>query len=337
MNEFAALALIAVVVTVFALATMALLQAFSRNDELSEEPAKRNFGKLTPAFAGMMPSSAEGRQRLQHDLWLAGHYEPAALENFLANRSLLTVIPLIAGLAAAAFLAPTFNAVLVFAGIGLLFAILGFALPTLILRSEGKQRAEAIRRGIPMYMDALGLCLSTGNGLPDSFLRSGEAIRRGYPDLDQEVRVTHRHAQLRSMEHALDHWRKRIPLPEVGSLVFLLSQSDRLGTDVTRGLWELSSSYRVSARQNAETAANKVSFWMLFPTVLCLLSAAGIILVGPSLVEGSKEVQKAQDAIQKSSEYRNDVQDMLDRVQQKKPMLQPVPPVQERPQLAPQI
>ena len=50
-------------------------------------------------------------------------------------------------------------------------------------------------------------------------------------------------------------WRRRQPIPELGSLVFLLSQAVRLGSDITRGLWELSASLQVTARQRAEAAA----------------------------------------------------------------------------------
>ncbi len=67
--------------------------------------------------------------------------------------------------------------------------------------------------------------------------------------------------------------------------MFLLSQADRLGTDITRGLWELSASLQVTARQRAEAAANRANFYMGFPTVLCLLIAAALVIAGPGVVQ----------------------------------------------------
>ena len=38
-------------------------------------------------------------------------------------------------------------------------------------------------------------------------------------------------------------------------------------------------------RQRAEAQANRTNFYMLFPTVLCLLLASGIIAAGPGVLQ----------------------------------------------------
>jgi hypothetical protein len=119
------------------------------------------------------------------------------------------------------------------------------------------------------------------------------------------VRLVLAHAQMRSLSHALDRWKDHQPLPELGSLVFLLGQADRLGTDITRGLWELSSSLQVNARQRAEAAANRANFYMIFPTVLCLMVAAALIIAGPGLVrliESNRQVQQVVDQQNRENE-----------------------------------
>jgi tight adherence protein C len=131
----------------------------------------------------------------------------------------------------------------------------------------------------------MGLTLSTGASLRAAFASSGQAIRRGHKELSREVSVVSAHAPMRSLSHALEQWKDRQPIPELGSFVFLLSQADRFGTDITRGLWELSGSLQTNARQRAEAAANKANFYMIFPTVLCLLIAAGLVLAGPGIVQ----------------------------------------------------
>ncbi len=302
MDELAALGLIFLVTAAVAFLGLAALTVFRREeDETTLEPVPRVFGPFTPIIAGFLPTSAAGRLAIQKDLLRAGFLEPVALENFLAIRSLTTFVPLLAGLIGAALVpGPLMFAYFL---LGLVLGILGYALPRLVLTSMANRRTEIIRRGLPMLMDTMGLALSTGTSLPSALARSGDAIRRGNPELSREVRVVLAHAQMRSLSHALDRWKDRQPIPELGSFVYLIGQSDRLGSDATRGLWELSSSLQVNARQRAEAAANRANFYMIFPTVLCLLVAAGLILVGPGIVRlmdekaiVDREIQKAKDS-----------------------------------------
>jgi len=283
MNEIAFYVLMFTVTAALAFLGLAMLTMFRHDEDESDlEPAPRLFGPLTPLFAGLLPTTATGREAIRKDLLRAGFFEPVALVNFLAVRSLACYVPLITCLVFAILV--TVPLATVFFITGIVLGLLGFAIPRLVVLSMAKQRSEAIRRGLPMLMDTLGLTLSTGSSLPAGLSRSGEAIQRGNPELSREVRVVVAHSKMRSLSHALDRWKDRQPIPELGSFVYLLSQSDRQGTDITRGLWELSSSLQVNARQRAEASANRANFFMIFPTVLCLLVAAGLILAGPGIV-----------------------------------------------------
>jgi tight adherence protein C len=305
-NEWTAIALVFLVVFAFTFILLALLNP-TQDDPNSTEPARRWFGFLTPGIANMVPADEDTRKEVQLDLYLAGYTQPQMLDNFLSMRSVLTLGPIITGLVIA-LLGP--NWIIWYAVIGgLMLGILGFAVPRVLLQAEGKARAERLRQGLPVLMDTLSMCLSTGNSLPDSFKRSGESLRRGYPDLYHEVRVVNRQAELRSLEHALLQWKDRIPLPELSSLVFLLAQGDKLGTDVTRGLLELSSSYRVNARQAADTAANQLSFYMLFPTVLCLLVSGGILIAGPGILAAVKQGVKIGDDLKQAEKKATDIRE----------------------------
>jgi tight adherence protein C len=303
MNDLAIYSLIFIVTAGVAFLGLAALSLFrrERDDSAVLEPVPRVFGIFTPIIGAFLPTSSHGRTVLRRDLQRAGFLEPVALDNFLAIRSLTTYLPLFAGLIGAVLVDGPLS--LIFFGTGLVLGLFGYAVPRLIIGSMANTRTEAVRRGLPMLMDTMGLTLSTGSSLPASLARSGEAIRRGNPELSHEVRVVVAHSKMRSLSHALDRWKDRQPLPELGSFVYLLIQSDRLGTDVTRGLWELSSSLQVNGRQRAEAAANRANFYMIFPTVLCLLVAAGLILIGPGIVrlmdakrEVDEQIQKAKDS-----------------------------------------
>lgn len=327
MSEWVALVLIGFVSAVTAMALMSLVYRRNIDDESVDRPAPQWYWFLTRPFAGMLPAGDERRAKLQQQLYLAGYRQPHMLDNYLATRNLLTVLPIVAGLVTALFVPAEYLFPAVAAG--LVVGILGFAMPGAMLNGEAERRGEKLQHGLPVLMDTLGLCLSTGGSIPRSLERSGEAIRRGYTDLSDEVRVVKSQADLRSLDHALHQWRQRIPLPELSGLVFLLSQGDRLGTDITRGLWELSASYRTNIRQRADTAANRVSFQMLFPTVLCLLTAAGIIMVGPGLLkflgEGERLQQTIRDEVDKAKDG-NDIKPIGGRTPPSRPASPPDTP-----------
>lgn len=305
-TELTGLALAFVTTVVTLLVVLGVFVLAERQEPDPDRPAPRVFGLLTPLIADLLPSTATGRDALRRDLLRAGFFEPVALENFRAVRTLLTYIPLLGGLVPAAILEGPVT--LAFGTVGLVGGLLGFALPRVVLSLLAAQREERVRRGLPMLMDTLGLQLSTGANLPQALASAGRSIRRGYPDLSREVAVVIAQGRLRSLAHALEAWKDRMPIPELGSLVYLLAQADRQGTDVTRGLWELSSSLQVNARQRAEAAANRTNFYMLFPTVLCLLLAAGLVLAGPGLVriiETNRTVERyLQEAREKEALIR---------------------------------
>ncbi len=307
MNELPILALIFTTIAVGAFVALSTLALFTMvlGGDVGVEPTRRVFGPFTPLIAALLPSSAAGRTAVAKDLLRAGYFEPVAPVNFTALRSLMTYFPLIAGEIGAVL--TDGNLSLTFFIVGIVGGILGYAIPRVILLSIANERTEQIRRGLPMLMDTLGLTLSTGASLSGALAASGEAIRRGYPELSHEVRVVEAHAQMRSLSHALDIWKDRQPLPELGSMVFLLGQADRLGTDITRGLWELSGSLQMSARQRAEAAANRANFYMAFPTVLCLLIAAGIILAGPGVAQVILSNRQAQQYIQDAKDQEKKV------------------------------
>jgi tight adherence protein C len=320
MNEIALYALFFTVTAALAFLGLSALTVFQRDtDETAIEPTPRVFGPLTPIVAGFLPVSADARLAIQKDLLRAGFFEPVALVNFLAIRSVATYFPLLTCFVFAAIVPVPLATVFFISGIVL--GLLGFAVPRLLLGSMANQRSEQIRRGLPMLMDTLGLTLSTGASLPAGLARSGEAIQRGNPELSREVRVVVAHGRMRSLGHALDRWKDRQPIPELGSFVYLLGQSDRLGTDITRGLWELSSSLQVNGRQRAEAAANRANFYMIFPTVLCLLTAAGLILAGPGIVRLVDAKRETDEILRKAREQ----EDLIKKEPQVLPQRQATP------------
>src|SRR5262249_40351862 len=130
-------------------------------------------------------------------------------------------------------------------------------------------------------IDLIGLSLTGGQNIFASLTRVCRELRHSYPTLAQELFIVHHQAELSSLDLALQHFANRTNLQEVRTLALVLAQSERLGTDISQALLESSSNSRTNLRQRAEAYANRASFWMLFPTVICLWIPAIIILFGP--------------------------------------------------------
>jgi hypothetical protein len=83
----------------------------------------------------------------------------------------------------------------------------------------------------------------------------------------------------------------------VYNLAIILTQSEQQGADITNGLFEFSSNFRVTLRQRADAQANRASFWMLFPTVFCMWIPAAVVLAAPVYFEFDERRAKARDAL----------------------------------------
>jgi tight adherence protein C len=281
-------------------------EGFAAVADPTEDTAPPMFGPFTSAIAGLLPSTQAGRAAIQQDLLRAGYYRPTALIDFLALRSLLTWVPFIAG-EMLALLADTSHSLVVML-VGAAAALLGFSLPRLFVIQRGKARARQIQHGLPLMLDSLSLCLSAGLNLTAAFRQVSIQLRRSVPVLSEELMLTYQQAQLHSLEHALNQFAARVQVPEVSSLVSLLVQSERLGSDAAPALQELASTFRTNMRQRAEAQANRANFFMLLPTVGCLLIAAAILLVGPGALQAVDEGQQLINAVNSNGAYVDEVQ-----------------------------
>jgi tight adherence protein C len=250
-----------------------------------DERAKPNLvvGAFSMALSESKPAQSPANVDLQNELRSAGFYRPTAVVEYWAVRNLLVVIALFIS-AIIALLVRTEQTVNVLVG-GLVLTGLAFSLPRVYLAVRGRARSQAIERGLPLAIDLLILCLSAGQNLLQALLQAARQLRKTNPVLAQELTIAHQQAELHSLGHALKQWGERVRLPEVKNLVMLLTQSEKLGADAAVTLSELANNFRITARQRAEAQANRTSFWMLFPSVMCFWVAAAIILVGPAYLE----------------------------------------------------
>ncbi len=241
------------------------------------------FGPVTPVLASLLPQGDQKRLLMKRELTNAGYYHPRASENLAAIRYLGIVLPII-GFGVLFLLAPR-ELELAALLTGVVAALLGWALPSLIVRSRAAERRDEITRAMPDMLDMLNMCVSQGMTLTSSLSRVIPEIETVYPALAHELRIVTEQARVGSVVQALENFAGRVDVPEVHSFTSTLIQTERMGTSVSAALADHSDNIRESRKQRADQAANMATFKLLFPTALCLMPAVFLFLLGPALVD----------------------------------------------------
>lgn len=240
------------------------------------------FGTATSTLAVMLPESPERIEKSKQELMAAGFYGPHAMMNLSAVRYLAIMVPLMI-FGTFLVLAPPWAEM--YAVIGLvLVPLLGWSLPRIYLQNKGSERIRQIEQAMPDMLDLLNMCVSQGLTVTESLTRIGQELRPVYPALSQELRIVGEQARLGTLEQALMNLNQRLDVPDVHSFTALLIQTERMGTSISQALSGYSDSMRTTLQQRADEKGNKAAFKLLFPTVLCLMPAVYLILLGPSIV-----------------------------------------------------
>lgn len=238
------------------------------------------------AFVEQLPQTRQDNGILDRELRRAGYYKRSARNEYLGlrNASVILVV-LVAGILAVS-IGPENDvlAIRVVLG-GLALAAVAYAVPRLILRYQGNRRVERIRRALPDALDMMTMCLTGGLPMQDSLVHVSREIYLAHSDLAVELVIAKQHAEMNSMDDAFQMFAKRIDAPEIVNLSALISQAQRLGTNVSEAVKVYADEIRGKRRHLADERANKASVKMLFPVIFCLVPAVMIVLWGPAALE----------------------------------------------------
>lgn len=244
------------------------------------------FGPVTPILASFLPETDNAKRTLVRELNQAGDYAPHARENLAATRFLFMIGSLLLGGVCVLLAPPALERILLIGTMAM--TALGWALPSLMVKSRATSRRSEVERAIPDMMDMLNMCVCQGLTVPDSLTRIARDLKPVYPALAQELSIAVDQAKVGTLNEALQNFANRIDLPQVDSFSSLITQTERMGTSVSEALTDYSDTMRESLRQRADERANQASFSLLFPTVLCLMPAVFMFLMGPAVIELSK-------------------------------------------------
>lgn len=155
-----------------------------------------------------------------------------------------------------------------------------WAAPLLRERRRRERAAAEVRRSLPEVVDLVALAVGAGLNVPGAVEAVG---RRGHGpvavalgEAAAEIRLGRRCADV------LDDLPDRVGDP-VRPLAAALAASDRYGSPLADALERLAIELRADRRRHAEAAARQVPVKLLFPLVLCVLPAFGLLTVAPLL------------------------------------------------------
>ena len=217
----------------------------------------------------------------------AGISSPDQVERFLALRILgFVFIPL--WLAFAFVANPLGLSGLMQWGFGILGAVVGAIGPTSRLDSKVTARRKAIRRSLPDVLDLLVISVEAGLGFEQAIDR---VIANVPGDLaDEFARVLGETQAGSSRADALRSFQERIDLPEIRSFALAMIQADTFGVSIGRVLRAQADEMRIKRRQLAQEQAQKAPVKMMIPMVLCIFPALFVVVLGPAMINISRNL-----------------------------------------------
>jgi len=162
----------------------------------------------------------------------------------------------------------------------LVFSILGFFFPQLMLSSVINRRQKNIRRAMPDALDLLTICVEAGLGFDAAMSKISE---KWQTELSLAFARAIREIQLGKLRReALRTMADRIGIAEMTSFVAAVIQSEQLGVSLAKVLRIQSDQMRIRRRQLAEEEAHKVPIKMLVPMGLLIFPSIMIVLMTPA-------------------------------------------------------
>jgi tight adherence protein C len=254
------------------------------------------MGDMTAALAGQVPGQGDrDRQQILPLLRQGGNYRPSALLEFQAVRAVLVLVPLVAAVATALLVDMAQIPIVLVAGVVL--AMVGFAVPRVVVGNRARSRADEIERGLPVFADLLAIALLAGQSLMGGMKRVADQLRGSFHGLTEELDIVIRQGELLSLSSAFEQWADRSQVNEIRNVAVILTQSQKLGNDPSAVLMEFANNMRVTLRQRADAQAQRTTFYAMFPTIFCMWLPAVVLLVAPLYMEFVKGRQATKDAL----------------------------------------
>ncbi len=251
----------------------------------AESSWRQFFTKMAARLAPFSkPKSEEELGHRRRKLSMAGYRRPGNLILFYGAKVLLAIFLPVA-LFIGHLILGIFEDRAVWGGMIVFFALLGFYGPDLWVHFAIARRQEKIQAGFPDALDLMVVCVEAGMGLDQAIKRIADEMRLSNRVISDEFSLMSLEMRAgRSRQDAMRNLSARTGVEDVRSLVTLLIQTDKFGTNIAQALRVHSDSMRTKRRQRAEEIAIKLPVKLLFPLILFIFPALFVVIVGPAAI-----------------------------------------------------
>jgi len=217
-------------------------------------------------------------QRLERLLSRAGRPAGWPLQRLLAAK---LVVPLAVGLLGGLYTRSTPGPLAVLTT--LVFLVVAYFLPELLLHSRAQERRAAITLALADTLDQMTIAVEAGLGFDSAMARAG---RNGQGPLAEELVRTLQDIQVgHSRRLAYESLADRTNVTDLRRFVRAVLQADAYGIAVADVLRTQASEMRMKRRQRAEEKAMQIPVKVIFPLMLCILPCLFIVLLGPAVLD----------------------------------------------------
>ncbi len=251
-------------------------------DSLLTRDDRGVMNRLLASFAGRTAADAERNRPIHDRLIRAGYRKPSAVVNYMGSRILLALLlPMIAVPIVSNMQLSQMRQIAFVLGASLL----GYMFPSYWVTKREQKRQEQIILGLPDALDLMIVCVEAGLGINASLARVANEFALSNPVLSAEFELVtlETRAGKRTTE-ALRGLARRTGVSDVSSLVAMLVQTERFGTNLADTLRIQADSMRVQRMQRAEEQAQKAPLKMLFPMVIIFVATL-LVTIGPGMMQ----------------------------------------------------
>lgn len=169
--------------------------------------------------------------------------------------------------------------------VALIGLIVGFYLPSIIVKNLRSRRQDSIRRSWSDALDLLLICVESGMSIEPAMHRVAREIGSGSVPLAEELTLTIAElSYLQDRRKAFENLAKRTGMPTVKSVVTSLIQSERYGTPLGTALRVLAQENRDARMSEAERKAAALPPKLTVPMILFFLPIIFVVILGPVVI-----------------------------------------------------
>jgi tight adherence protein C len=233
-------------------------------------------------LAGLAATTTD-RANISDRLAKAGMYHPSAVRRYFTLKLIATLAPVAIGGATAVLTAAPWEMCL---GGGMLAGSAGALIPSMWLNRRIAARHKLLRKSLPDFLDLMIVCLEGGLSLQDTLRRVTDEVRLVHPELADELSIVQRDVELgATIDQGLRRFATRSGHEGVRTLSTFVREAQRFGTNLSEALRGHADFLRTQREHAAEELAQKASIKILLPTMLLILPAVFVVLVGPAIIQ----------------------------------------------------